>query len=154
MKDEGGKPVDVDYSYLLEYFSYLKRDKQFQGSSYSTDVKSAEAQLTLANATADNAWTTLPRDLPVDSVTHSTRFKVTTNANVSPNWTLTRFIGPNNSNIAFAQTQRVGEHTLTVVLGQPSATGGLGDEQSRQLLFQRLQQLQNISIPVVAGANF
>jgi hypothetical protein len=109
----------------------------------AADAKAATDLLTKAKQTATTAWELLPRDTPIDSITHTAKFVVTLGANVTPNWSLVQFKGPGlNSPLAFATRGRT--NTLDVVLGAPAVPGGkaLSEEQNRQLFNIQLDSLR------------
>lgn len=113
-------------------------------------MKDAGEQISSVKQAATAAWELLPRDAPLDSITHAVKFTVTASANVNPNWTLVRFRGPGlNPPFATAQRQRV--HELVIVLGSPSEPGGKGlsDEQRRQLLYQKLESFRQGGLLIV-----
>jgi hypothetical protein len=109
----------------------------------AADAKAATDLLTKAKQTATNAWELLPRDTPIDSITHTSKFVVTLGANVTPNWSLVQFKGP-GLNSPFAIATRGRTNTLDVVLGAPAIPGGkaLSDEQNRQLFNIQLDSLR------------
>jgi hypothetical protein len=115
----------------------------------SDDAKAASDQLAKAKQTAAAAWDLLPRDTPIDSITHSAKFVVTLGANVTPNWSLVMFKGP-GLNSPFALASRVRTNTLDVVLGMPQVAGGkaLSDEQNRQLFNIQLDALRRSLVPI------
>jgi hypothetical protein len=98
--------------------------------------------------TAKTAWELLPRDPPIDSISHQAQFIVAVNGNVTPNWTLVRFKGP-GANSTLLSGSRTTTNTLNIVLGQPGNDGpkSLSDEQKRQLFYQRIGQLQLLVVP-------
>jgi hypothetical protein len=115
----------------------------------ATDGKTVTEQITKAKQTATAAWELLPRDPPLDSITHQAKFIVTAAANVTPNWTLVRFRGPGLV-APLASASRMRTNTLDVVLGQPATPGGkaLSDEQQRQLFNLQLDSLRARLVPV------
>lgn len=106
-------------------------------------AKAAGEQVTKAKQTATAAWELLPRDAPIDSITHTAKFVVTLGGNITPNWTLIRFKGPGLTT-PFASASRIRTNQLDVVLGMPAVAGGkaLSDEQSRQLFNIQLDSLR------------
>jgi hypothetical protein len=106
-------------------------------------TKTAGDQVAKAKATATAAWELLPRDAPIDSITHTAKFVVTLGGNVTPNWSLVMFKGPGLT-APFAAASRVRTNQLDVVLGMPAVAGGkaLSDEQNRQLFNIQLDALR------------
>ncbi|MEH2546003.1 hypothetical protein V1283_002648 [Bradyrhizobium sp. AZCC 2262] len=106
-------------------------------------AKEASDEVAKAKATAKAAWELLPRDAPIDSITHTAKFVVTLGGSVTPNWTLVKFKGPGLT-APFAAASRVRTNQLDVVLGMPAVAGGkeLSDEQRRQLFDIQLDSLR------------
>lgn len=98
--------------------------------------------------TAKAAWELLPRDPPIDSISHQAQFIVALNGNITPTWTLKNFKGPGATG-TFLSGSHTATNTLNIVLGQPGDSGpkSLSDEQKRQLFYQRLEQLRLIVVP-------
>ena len=107
------------------------------------DAKAATDQLAKARETATAAWELLPRDTPINSITHTAKFVVTLRANATPNWSLVLFKGPGLSP-PFASASRIRTNQLDVVMGAPAVAGGkaLSDEQNRQLFNIQLHSLR------------
>lgn len=107
------------------------------------DAKAAADQLAKAREAATAAWELLPRDTPIDSITHTAKFVVTLRANATPNWSLVLFRGPGLSP-PFAAVSRIRTNQLDVVMGAPAVAGGkaLSDEQNRQLFNIQLDSLR------------
>ena len=116
------------------------------------DVTATTAILNKAKTLASSAWDLLPHDLPLDLITHTSKFIVTA-ANVTPNWQLVRFRGPGVGSSPFTAASRVRTNQLDVVLGAPAAPGGkaLSDEQQRQLFNLQLDALRQSLVPLVTG---
>jgi len=80
----------------------------------------------------------LPRDPPIDSLSHSVKFVVAVSGSVSPNWVLVHFRGPSTSSnlLSGAHTRT---HTLSISMGSP-------EEQARVLnnlvILQSLRPVQ------------
>ena len=126
----------------------IPRLPQGEPQKFEGDAKRTNDQITKVKQQANAAWELLPRDPPLDSITHSVKFTVTTGVNATPNWTLVRFRGPGqNSPFAMASRQRINQ--LDVVLGAPAEPGGkaLSDEQKRQLDNLQLEALRARLIP-------
>jgi hypothetical protein len=112
---------------------------------FADRAKAASDQAKATREAADRIWELLPRDPPIDSITHSVKFTVVAGANVTPNWTLVRFRGPGLSS-PFARAERKRVHNLDVVLAAPQTPGSktLSDEHVRQLLNLRLDALRSL----------
>jgi hypothetical protein len=92
-------------------------------------MKRANAAVT-SMATAINEIDTtvlpaLPRDPPIDGISHSVKFVIAMSASVSPNWVLVNFRGPTAGG-TFASGTYSRTHTLSISMGSPG-------EQARQL---------------------
>ncbi|WP_210343182.1 hypothetical protein [Bradyrhizobium diversitatis] len=111
-------------------------------------LKAATEEANGAVKAAKAAWELLPRDPPIDSISHQAQFIVAVNGNVTPSWSLVRFKGP-GTNGTFLSGSRTTTNTLNIVLGQPSDDGpkSMSDEQKRQLFYQRLEQLRLVVVP-------
>jgi hypothetical protein len=126
-----------------------KKEDKLQGDDSDllkkipTSAKDASDQVAKAKATATAAWELLPRDAPIDSITHTAKFVVTLGGSVTPNWTLVKFKGPGLA-APFAGASRTRTNQLDVVLGMPAVAGGkeLSAEQSRQLFDIQLDSLR------------
>lgn len=112
-------------------------------------AKAAGEQVAKAKQTATAAWELLPRDAPIDSITHTAKFVVTLGGNVTPNWTLVRFKGPGLTS-PLAAASRIRTNQLDVVLGMPAVAGGkaLSDEQNRQLFNIQLDSLRRAFVVI------
>lgn len=137
---------------LLDKMTYeelekQKIEKEFK-AMFTDRAKDASDQVKATKEDATASWNFLPRDPPLDSITHSAKFTVVANANVMPTWTLVRFKGP-GLNVPFAKAERKRVHNVDVVLGAPAEPGGkaLSDEQRRQLLNLRLDALRLLVVP-------
>ena len=84
-----------------------------------TDVTAATAILNKAKTLAASAWDLLPHDSPLDSITHTSKFIVTTAANVTPNWQLVRFRGPGSGPRHLPRLPEFEPTSLTWCLGLP-----------------------------------
>jgi hypothetical protein len=128
-----------------------KRDEQKEKNvkRLADRIKDVSDQIKSVKEAANAAWELLPRDAPLDSITHSVKFTVTAGATATPNWILTHLRGPGVTG-PFANAQRQRIHELTVVLGSPAEPGGkaLSDEQARQLLYQKLDSLRQGGVVV------
>jgi hypothetical protein len=113
------------------------------------DAKAATEQISKAKEIAGAAWDLLPRDPPIDSITHTVKFVVSGGGSVTPTWSLVRFRGPAQGNPLLGAS-RVHTNQLDVVLGQPAMPGGkaLSDEQSRQLFNLQLDSLRARLVPL------
>jgi hypothetical protein len=126
-----------------------KKEDQLKGDDLDllkkipTSAKDASDIVTKAKAMATSAWDLLPRDAPIDSITHTAKFVVTLGGSLTPNWTLVKFKGPGLS-APFAAASRTRTNQLDVVLGMPAVAGGkdLSAEQSRQLFDIQLDSLR------------
>jgi hypothetical protein len=116
---------------------------------FPASVKDAGEQITKAKDRATAAWELLPRDAPIDSITHTAKFVVTLGGSVTPNWTLTMFKGPGLA-APFAGASRIRTNQLDVVLGMPAVAGGreLSVEQNRQLFNIQLENLRRSFVVV------
>lgn len=126
----------------------LSTEEQKLLTSISDAAKDVTTEATGAVKSAKAAWELLPRDPPIDSISHQAQFVVALSGNVTPHWTLVRFRGPGaNSNLLSGS--RTTTNTLNIVLGQPGDAGpkSLSDEQRRQLFYQRLEQLRLLVVP-------
>ena len=102
-------------------------------------AKAAAARADTAKADVDTIRAALPRDPPIDSLSHSVQFIVAVSGSVAPSWTLVHFKGPGaGGNLAAASHSST--HTLNISMGSPSE---LPSEQARQL--QNLVIIQNLS---------
>jgi hypothetical protein len=126
-----------------------KKDDKLQGDELEllkkipTSAKDASDQVAKAKDTATAAWELLPRDAPIDSITHTAKFIVTLGGSVTPNWILVKFKGPGLA-APFAGASRIRTNQLDVVLGMPAVPGGkeLSAEQNRQLFDIQLDGLR------------
>lgn len=107
-------------------------------------------QASAAQKTGAASWALMPKDAPLDAIVHTTRFTVTTNLNVTPNWLLVQYKGPGNAGNFFS-AERKRYHNLDITMGPSADPGGkaLSDEQQRQLLNLRLDALRQLTIPII-----
>jgi hypothetical protein len=61
----------------------------------------------------------LPRDPPIDGLSHSVRFVVAVSGSLSPNWTLVHFRGPAASG-SLLSGSHTRTHTLSIAMGSPA----------------------------------
>jgi hypothetical protein len=125
----------------------LSEDDRKALQRISMDAGTTNTRLAKSRDTAAAAWALVPRDPPIDSISHQVQFIVAANVNVTPNWTLVHFKGPGSSG-TFASASRTHTNTLNIVLGSPADPGGktLSDEQKRQLLNQKLDSLNRLLV--------
>jgi hypothetical protein len=98
------------------------------------EATAAAGEIDKAKKEVDDVIKELPRDPPIDSLSHSVKFVVAVSGSLSPNWLLVNFRGPsaNGSLLSGAHTRT---HTLSIAMGSP-------EEQARQL--NNLVILQNL----------
>jgi hypothetical protein len=100
----------------------------------NTEATEAGARLDEAKKEVDQIIKDLPRDPPIDSLSHSVKFVVAVSGSLSPNWVLVHFRGPTASgNLLSGSHTRT--HTLSIAMGSP-------EEQARAL--NNLVILQNL----------
>jgi hypothetical protein len=135
------KCVDIDPDLTKYYTSYENYLKNGPVKQLIADLNNQQIGLPWT------VWNLLPHDPPIDSISHFLSFTIVTQANVTPNWTLVNFKGPGQTT-PFAQAGRTKLNTLGIVLGEPATAGSNAPsaEQTRQLLFQRLQQLPGVVV--------
>jgi hypothetical protein len=98
------------------------------------EAKDAGASIDKARDAVDRVIEGLPRDPPIDGLSHSVRFVVAVNGSLSPNWTLVHFRGPTASGSLFSGSHSR-THTLSIAMGTPQ-------EQARAL--NNLVIIQNL----------
>jgi hypothetical protein len=102
------------------------------------EAKKAASRAIDAKSAVETVINGLPRDPPIDSLSHSVKFVVALSASVSPNWLLVDFRGPTASG-TLASGSYTRTHTLSIAMGHPAV---LPNEQSRQL--NNLVIIQNL----------
>jgi hypothetical protein len=112
------------------------KDASCQSPAFQSQIKELLAQAQTALTRTDTAKTQvdaiidrLPRDPPIDSISHSVNFVVAVSGNITPSWTLVNFKGPGSSG-TFASATHTNTHTLSIALGSPAV---IPIEQNRQL---------------------
>jgi hypothetical protein len=104
---------------------------------YSDNATLADKNAETAAFYANAAKRAANPDPPIDSISHSLNFIVTTGATLSPNWLLLHWKGPANvGNLGTYSDVRT--HTLSIALGSPA--GGVGSEPNRLLNNQAIRQ--------------
>jgi hypothetical protein len=102
------------------------------------EAKKAGESIGKAKESVDKVVGVLPRDPPIDSLSHSVKFVVAVSGNVSPNWALVHFRGPAPTNTPLFSAAHSRTHTLSIAMGSPSAP----EEQVRAL--NNLVIIQNL----------
>jgi hypothetical protein len=114
---------------------------------FLTAQKAANAaqQDTVSAQTAYNKCvTSIPKDPPIDTISHQVQFIVTWSASASPSWGLLHFKGPGAGTGSLLSASQVDTHTLTITLGAPAA--GTTNGSSPDMLLQRQNQNFNATI--------
>jgi hypothetical protein len=144
LKQLEGHVKRIDDDYLHETTGLIAKTKKEIESRSKLNGEAASAIKKIASST----WELMPRDPPLDSIAHTVKFTVVAGANLSPNWSLVRFKGPTQGSNPLLSAQRTRIHTLDLVLGSPATPGGKGlsDEQKRQLLNLKIDQLR---VPII-----
>jgi hypothetical protein len=82
------------------------------------EARDASTGIDSAKGAVDRIVDGLPRDPPIDGISHSVRFVVTVNGSLSPNWVLARFRGPTaGGSLLSGSHSRT--HTLSIAFGTP-----------------------------------
>ena len=112
-----------------------------QNAATEADKLAADAK-EQAKAAKQNAALVSKRipDPPIDSISHSVQFLVTTSASIAPSWTLVRFRGP-TGNLAGATA--IQTHTLNIALGPRGDNGAAYSQEAVRVLQNlTLQQIR------------
>jgi hypothetical protein len=126
--------VDRLASSLLKSEPHLKEEIE----SVQSEAKAAGKGIEKTKKDVDDIIGLLPRDPPIDSLSHSVRFVVAVSGSLSPNWALVNFKGPTTSGslLSGAHTRT---HTLSIAMGS-------AEEQVRALnnlvIIQNLRPIQ------------
>jgi hypothetical protein len=89
-------------------------DLKAQIETLRSEAREAGKSIEKSKKAVDELIDGLPRDPPIDGLSHSVRFVVAVNGNLSPNWSLVHFRGGGSLSASHTRT-----HTLSIAMGLP-----------------------------------